>query len=102
MKKLKEIEKTNGCTYILLEREGNWVMYSQAYSATPDQVIGYEIFRVRKTISGNERFPRTTEWGVDAFTRYTKPTDIKTYLQARLDRGVPLTQNASNYLTRLP
>lgn len=82
MERLKEVEKNNGCIYVQLERDGNWVMYSQAYTNTPGQVIGYEIFKVRKGIAGNERFPRTSDWGADAFTSYKKPQSLQTYLAA--------------------
>lgn len=83
MERLKEIEKNNGCIYNLLERDGNWVLYSQAYTTYPNTIIGYEIFKVRKGAAGNERFPRTSDWGSEAFTCYRNPQSIQTYLAAK-------------------
>jgi len=95
---LKPTEFHNGCVYHLLERNGSWVMYSQAYTHTPDKIIGYELFRLRKSKrTRNEKFPATSDWGRDAYTRYVRPQGIRQYLENRISRGLPTNQKGLIY-----
>lgn len=82
--RLKELEKSNGVTWQQVIREGNWVVYKHISTEAPsDQKFvgrGYEIFKVRMRparkvkgvlIPAKECFPKTDDWGTNAFT-YTQ------------------------------